>query len=161
MFLLWAGSIKCLMPFTFLQITGVCKLLNQNSESLKTLEFIHCILSSASITEICSSLSPKSLQAHGIKHFSINTTKFLETNPSSVPVELVSFLSSGRCVYFSNLRPIKYIQIFGVCSWLIQVACSEAHKWIYFCFCFVCMSALWISCCIADLWRLVQFKDKL
>ncbi|XP_004290025.1 PREDICTED: protein NLRC5 isoform X1 [Fragaria vesca subsp. vesca] len=84
-------------------ITGVCKLLNQNSESLKTLEFIHCTLSSASITEICSSLSPKSLQAHGIKHFSINTTKFLETNPSSVPVELVSFLSSGRSLYSLKL----------------------------------------------------------
>ncbi|KAM5563222.1 hypothetical protein ABKV19_018072 [Rosa sericea] len=84
-------------------ITGLCKLLNHNSESLTSLEFIHCTLSSASITAICSSLSPKSLQAHGIKHFSINTTKFLETNPSSVPVELVSFLSSGRSLYSLKL----------------------------------------------------------
>ncbi|PRQ31351.1 hypothetical protein RchiOBHm_Chr5g0034531 [Rosa chinensis] len=49
MFLLCAGLTKCLMPYTFLQITGLCKLLNQNSESLTSLEFIHCTLSSATI----------------------------------------------------------------------------------------------------------------
>lgn len=97
-------EIRCLKSYTFLQIAGLCKLLNQNSESLTSLEFIHCTLSSASITAIFCSLPTKSLETDGIKNFSINTTNFLATNPSSVPLELVSFLSSRRYVC-SNIRP--------------------------------------------------------
>ncbi|KAK9944911.1 hypothetical protein M0R45_010453 [Rubus argutus] len=82
-------------------IAGLCKLLNQNSESLTSLEFIHCMLSSASITAICCSLPTESLQTHGIKNFSINTTNFVATN--SVPLELVSFLSSRRSLYSLKL----------------------------------------------------------
>lgn len=88
----------------FLQIDGLCKLLSQNSESLTSLELIHCKLSSASIDEICCSLSRKSVQTHGINSFSISTSNFLETNPLCLPLGLVSFLSSGRYVCYSNFR---------------------------------------------------------
>ncbi|ONH93043.1 hypothetical protein PRUPE_8G209500 [Prunus persica] len=84
-------------------IDGLCKLLNQNSESLTSLEFIHCKLSSDSINAICSSLPTKNVQTHGIKNFSINTSNFLETNPVSLPLGLVSFLSSGRSLYSLKL----------------------------------------------------------
>ncbi|XP_050363520.1 uncharacterized protein LOC126782339 [Argentina anserina] len=107
-------------------INGVCKLLNQNSETLTSLEFIHCTLSSASITEICTSLSPRSLQAHGIKHFSISTTRFLEANPSSVHIELVSFLSSGRSLYCLKLSDNHHGQKFAevVFSTLLNASSS-------------------------------------
>ncbi|BFG42801.1 hypothetical protein CerSpe_290760 [Prunus speciosa] len=82
-------------------IDGLCKLLNQNSESLTSLEFIHC--SSDSINAICSSLPTKNVQTHGIKNFSINTSNFLETNPDSLPLGLLSFLSSGRSLYSLKL----------------------------------------------------------
>ncbi|BBH10087.1 RNI-like superfamily protein [Prunus dulcis] len=85
------------------KIDGLCKLLNQNSESLTSLEFIHCKLSSDSINAICSSLATKNVQTHGIKNFSINTSNFLETNPVSLPLGLVSFLSSGRSLYSLKL----------------------------------------------------------
>ncbi|XP_048429984.1 LOW QUALITY PROTEIN: uncharacterized protein LOC125472487 [Pyrus x bretschneideri] len=84
-------------------IDGLCKLLSQNSESLTSLELIHCKLSSASIDEICCSLSRKSVQTHGIKSFSISTSNFLETNPLSLPLGLVSFLSLGRSLYSLKL----------------------------------------------------------
>ncbi|KAL6271277.1 hypothetical protein ACE6H2_028188 [Prunus campanulata] len=82
-------------------IDGLCKLLNQSSESLTSLEFIHC--SSDSINAICSSLPTKNVQTHGIKNFSINTSNFLETNPDSLPLGLLSFLSSGRSLYSLKL----------------------------------------------------------
>ncbi|KAL5562041.1 hypothetical protein UlMin_031788 [Ulmus minor] len=80
-------------------IDGLCKLLIQNSESLVSLELIHCKLSSASINEICGSVSTNSVTTHGMQHFSINSSKFLETNPVSLPPGLVSFLSSGRSLH--------------------------------------------------------------
>ncbi|GMY06158.1 protein nlrc3 [Fagus crenata] len=77
-------------------IDGLCKLLNQNSETLTSLEFIHCKLSSDFVNAICGSLLIKSMQSHGIQHFSINTSSLLENNLFSLPVGLSSFLSSGR-----------------------------------------------------------------
>lgn len=75
---------------------GLCKLLNQNSETLTSLEFIHCKLSPNFINAICGSLLVQSMQTHGIQHFSINTSSFLEHNLFSLPIGLSSFLSSGR-----------------------------------------------------------------
>ncbi|XP_059660223.1 uncharacterized protein LOC132306717 isoform X2 [Cornus florida] len=77
-------------------VEGLCELLNQNSESLTSLKFIHCKLSSTFVDAICDSLCIKGLQTHGIQHFSIKTSSFLETNPLSFPVGLASFLASGR-----------------------------------------------------------------
>ncbi|PON51406.1 LRR domain containing protein [Parasponia andersonii] len=78
------------------QVGGLCKLLSQNIETLSSLEFVHCKLSSASIDEICGSLVVDSVPTHGIQNFSISTSSFVETNPVSLPLGLVSFLSSGR-----------------------------------------------------------------
>lgn len=113
--------IKCLILYAFLQIDGLCKLLNQNSESLTSLEFIHCKLSSDSINAICSSLPTKNVQTHGIKNFSINTSNFLETNPVSLPLGLVSFLTSGRYVYFSNIRHHSNPSI----CWLVELSAQK------------------------------------
>ncbi|XP_062079255.1 uncharacterized protein LOC133783619 isoform X1 [Humulus lupulus] len=76
------------------QVGGLCELLNQNRESLSSLEFVHCKLSSDSIDEICGSLLLNSVPTHGIQSFSITTSRFLETNLDSLPFGLVSFLSS-------------------------------------------------------------------
>ncbi|XP_028065188.1 uncharacterized protein LOC114268248 isoform X1 [Camellia sinensis] len=77
-------------------VEGLCKLLNQNRGTLKSLEFIHCKLSSTFVNTICDSLHVKDLQTHVIEHFSIKTSSFLETNQFSLPIGLASFLSSGR-----------------------------------------------------------------
>lgn len=74
---------------------GLCQLLQQNNETLSSLEFIFCNLSSASLNAICDSLRVKDMQTYRIQHFSITNT-VLERNPVSLPHGLVSFLSSGR-----------------------------------------------------------------
>ncbi|KAK9281438.1 hypothetical protein L1049_004340 [Liquidambar formosana] len=77
-------------------VDGLCKLLRQNSETLRSLEFVHCKLSTTFVSEICESLHMTGLQTHRIEHFSVKASRFLETNPISLPVGLVSFLSSRR-----------------------------------------------------------------
>ncbi|GAV63852.1 LRR_6 domain-containing protein [Cephalotus follicularis] len=77
-------------------VDGLCKLLIQNSETLTSLQFIHCKLSSSFVNAICGSLHRKSMQTHGIQHFSVHTSSFLENDPVALPPQLVSFLSSGR-----------------------------------------------------------------
>lgn len=94
-----------------LQVDGLCKLLNQNSESLASLEFFHCKLSPAAIDKICGSLLIKGLHIHGIQHFSINTVSLLEKNPVSLPPGLVSFLSSGRYNSYSKFKILLIINL--------------------------------------------------
>ncbi|GFP91072.1 hypothetical protein PHJA_001251200, partial [Phtheirospermum japonicum] len=77
-------------------VEGLCKLLHQNSETLKSVEFIHCKFSPTFIDAICNSLHTKGLQTHGVKHFSIKRSSFLQTDSSPIPVGLLSFLTSGR-----------------------------------------------------------------
>ncbi|XP_024018410.1 uncharacterized protein LOC21399004 isoform X1 [Morus notabilis] len=83
-------------------IGGLCKLLSQNSESLTSLKFIHCKLSSASVEKICSSLLTNIVPTHRIQNFSVTSTSFLETNLVSLPRGLVSLLSSGRSLCSLN-----------------------------------------------------------
>ncbi|KAI8523159.1 hypothetical protein RHMOL_Rhmol13G0051900 [Rhododendron molle] len=82
-------------------VEGLCKLLNQNRETLKSLEFVHCKLSSTIVDTICDSLYLKDLHTHTVERFSIKTSSFLETNQFPLPVGLASFLSSARG---NNLR---------------------------------------------------------
>lgn len=77
-------------------VEGLCKLLVQNRETLITLEFSHCKLSSNFVNAIFDSLCIASSKAHRIQHFSVNTSSFLETNLVSLPPGLVSFLTLGR-----------------------------------------------------------------
>ncbi|KAG8370858.1 hypothetical protein BUALT_Bualt13G0027100 [Buddleja alternifolia] len=77
-------------------VEGLCKLLNQNSETLKSIDFIHCKLSPTFINAICDSLQMKGLQTHGVEHFSIKRSSFLQADSYPIPVGLTSFLTSGR-----------------------------------------------------------------
>lgn len=77
-------------------VDGICKLLNQNKETLTSLEFIHCKLSSDFVNALCDFLLIKSVQTDGIQNFSISASSFVENNLLSLPVGLESFLSSGR-----------------------------------------------------------------
>ncbi|KAF8388328.1 hypothetical protein HHK36_026994 [Tetracentron sinense] len=83
-------------------VNGVCKLLNQNNETLSSIEFIHCKLPSTSLNAIFDSLYLKGTKTHGVQHFSIKVSSFLKTNPVSVPPGLLSFLSSGRSLCSLN-----------------------------------------------------------
>ncbi|XP_011083100.1 uncharacterized protein LOC105165701 isoform X2 [Sesamum indicum] len=84
-------------------VEGLCKLLNQNSETLKSVDFIHCKLSPTFISAICDSLHVKGLRAHGVQHFSIKRSSFLQTDSSPVPVGLTSFLTSGSSLHSVTL----------------------------------------------------------
>ncbi|CAA0825735.1 RNI-like superfamily protein [Striga hermonthica] len=77
-------------------VEGLCKLLNQNSETLKSIDFIHCKLSPTLINAICDSLHMNGLRSHGIEHFLIKRSSFLQSDSSPVPIGLISFLTSGR-----------------------------------------------------------------
>ncbi|OVA02234.1 Leucine-rich repeat [Macleaya cordata] len=76
-------------------VNGTCKFLKQNSETLSSLEFIYCKLSSTAINAISNSLYVNGIQTHGIQYFSIKASSILESNPVSLPPGLLTFLSSG------------------------------------------------------------------
>ncbi|XP_073146798.1 uncharacterized protein [Henckelia pumila] len=77
-------------------VEGLCELLKQNSETLKSVDFIHCKLSSNFVDKIWDSLYIKGLKTHGIECFSIKRSSFLQTDSSPMPVGLTPFLTSGR-----------------------------------------------------------------
>ncbi|KZV23665.1 hypothetical protein F511_06995 [Dorcoceras hygrometricum] len=77
-------------------VDGLCELLRQNCETLKSVDFIHCKLSPNFVDKIWDSLYIKGLQTHGIEHFSIKRSSFLQTDSSPLPVGLIPFLTSGR-----------------------------------------------------------------
>ncbi|KAJ4969577.1 hypothetical protein NE237_016278 [Protea cynaroides] len=81
---------------------GVCKLLNQNKETLSFLEFVHCKFSSTALGAICDSLYRKDIETHGIQYFSIKASSILENSRVSIPSGLLSFLSSGRTLHLVN-----------------------------------------------------------
>lgn len=76
-------------------VNGVCKLLNQNRETVSYLEFTHCWLPTSSLNKICGSLYTSGAQRHGIQHFLIKSSRILESNHASFPTGFLSFLSSG------------------------------------------------------------------
>ncbi|KAL3530334.1 hypothetical protein ACH5RR_009656 [Cinchona calisaya] len=77
-------------------VDGLCGLLKQNRETLKSIELIHCKFSTSFINDICDSLWIKRLNTHGIQHFAIKTSSFDGSNYYSLPAGLATFLSSGR-----------------------------------------------------------------
>nr|GLL33240.1 uncharacterized protein LOC109182724 [Ipomoea trifida] len=77
-------------------VDGLCKLLNQNRGTLKSIKFMFCKFSTSSLNAICSSLCFDGLQTHNVQHFSIKTSRFLDNNGSLLPSGLLLFLSSGR-----------------------------------------------------------------
>ncbi|GAB4848332.1 hypothetical protein Ancab_002999, partial [Ancistrocladus abbreviatus] len=77
-------------------VGGLCRILSQNSETITSLEFVNCKLSSSFIDAICDSLFLKGKQSHGVKQFTIQASKFTDANMNSLSDKFVSFLSSER-----------------------------------------------------------------
>lgn len=96
-----AGFIYLLL--SDLQVDGLCKLLNQNSGTLKSIKFMFCKFSTSSLNAICSSLCFDGLHTRHLQHFSIKTSRFLDNNGSLLPSGLLLFLSSGRYIFISHL----------------------------------------------------------
>ncbi|XP_073040622.1 uncharacterized protein [Primulina eburnea] len=84
-------------------VEGLCELLKQNSGTLKSVDFMHCKLSSNFVDKFWESLYIKGLQTHGIEHFSIKRSSFLQTDSSPMPAELTRFLTSGRSLHSLTL----------------------------------------------------------
>ncbi|CAH2051172.1 unnamed protein product [Thlaspi arvense] len=83
----WIRSEKHVEP--------LCKLLIQSRETLASLEFIHCKLSSSFISAICASLHGKDIHTSGIQRFCIKTSS-IDMDPLAAPSAFISFLSSVR-----------------------------------------------------------------
>ncbi|CAG7900424.1 unnamed protein product [Brassica rapa] len=83
----WIRSEKHVEP--------LCKLLSQNRETLTSLEFIHCKLSSSFISAICASLHEKDIHTSGIQRFYIKASSF-DIDPLAAPPAFISFLNSVR-----------------------------------------------------------------
>lgn len=107
-------------------VQALCKLLIQNSETLASLEFLHCKLSPSFVEGVCFSLCNKRKRIHKIENLSINISSFIENSPSSVVLELVSFLSSGRSLCSLKLRHCHLDRDFGrmVFSSLLEASSS-------------------------------------
>ncbi|KAK1353008.1 NACHT, LRR and PYD domains-containing protein 14 [Heracleum sosnowskyi] len=95
------------------QVEGVCKLLSQNIETMASLRFNHCKLSSEFVNAICESLLVKDLPTHRIQHFTFNTSRLLEADSISIPAGLKSFLSSARCLCTADFRDSELQQNFA------------------------------------------------
>ncbi|XP_031484089.1 uncharacterized protein LOC116253424 isoform X2 [Nymphaea colorata] len=90
------------------QVDGICKILNQNKETLISLEFLHCKLSMDVLSDICGSLYTES--AHSIMCLSIKSSGILFDQVCHSPTGFLSFLASRRSfcsldVSHSGLEP--------------------------------------------------------
>ncbi|KAF3793524.1 hypothetical protein EJ110_NYTH03712 [Nymphaea thermarum] len=97
-----------LTPCCISQIDGVCKILNQNKETLISLEFLHCKLSMDLLNDICGSLYTES--AHSIMCLSIKSSSILFDQVRHSANGFLSFLASRRSfcsldVSHSGLEP--------------------------------------------------------
>ncbi|XP_024016061.1 NACHT, LRR and PYD domains-containing protein 5 isoform X2 [Eutrema salsugineum] len=79
-------------------VEPLCKLLIQSRETLTSLEFIHCKLSSSFISAICASLHEKDIHTNGIQRFCIKTSS-IDIDPLSAPSDFISFLNSVRSLH--------------------------------------------------------------
>lgn len=104
--------------FSTLQVEGLCKLINQNYRSLKSIKFMYCKFTVASLNAICDLLCMHCPQAPEMQHFSIKTSSFLENNISSLPAGLVSFISLRRYGGF-HLSSHQLIYLSVLCCILI------------------------------------------
>ncbi|KAJ0254166.1 Uncharacterized protein HA466_0107070 [Hirschfeldia incana] len=77
-------------------VEPLCKLLSKSRETLTSLEFIHCKLSSSFISAICASLLHKGdIHTNGIQRFCIKASSF-GIDPLAAPPAFISFLNSVR-----------------------------------------------------------------
>ncbi|KAH0916952.1 hypothetical protein HID58_024612 [Brassica napus] len=101
-----------------------CKLLSQNRETLTSLEFIHCKLSSSFISAICASLHEKDIHTSGIQRFYIKASSF-DIDPLAAPPAFISFLNSVRYSY--ELMPER-VSVKCLLIWL-----SKSLQSVHFC----------------------------
>ncbi|KAK9733850.1 hypothetical protein RND81_04G096700 [Saponaria officinalis] len=89
-----------------MHVDGVCMILNQNKDTLQSLELTNCKMSSSFVEAIYQSLCVKDTKTHGVKHFAVKSSKFLEANPTSLPPKLLTFMTSRSLVSleFSDVR---------------------------------------------------------
>lgn len=81
---------------TKMQVDGICKILMQNIDTIASLEFVDCKLSSDFMDAIYDALHPKTAHIHGLEEFAIRASKLYEAGSASLPVRLVSLVLSGR-----------------------------------------------------------------
>lgn len=78
------------------QVDGLCRILEQNRNTLTSIELVNCYLSFPSINAICGSLCKGNRPM--AKHFALKRTKLTNGNSFSLPPNLVLLLS-GRSLY--------------------------------------------------------------
>ncbi|KAI4329851.1 hypothetical protein MLD38_028191 [Melastoma candidum] len=89
------------------QVDALCELIKQHHDTLRSLKFNHCKLTSSLIDSICGSLHMPRLQSHRIRSFSITASIFLDNPKASFPVGFLSFIVSGRYLDSLNLCDMR------------------------------------------------------
>ncbi|XP_071698617.1 uncharacterized protein [Rutidosis leptorrhynchoides] len=74
------------------QVDGLCKLLDQNKETLASVDLVHCKLPATLVSAICDSLHVKGYETNVIKTFSIKRSSFLDSSSFPLPLGLESLL---------------------------------------------------------------------
>ncbi|KAK6940576.1 Leucine-rich repeat [Dillenia turbinata] len=122
-------------------VDGLCILLNQNRGTLTSIEFIHCHLTSSSVVAICGSLKNKAFPTHGIQHFAVKASRFM--NPNNIPAEFISFLSSGSSLdslsfceshFGKKLAKVVFRSLFDASSGLsiLDLSDNKITGWLSF-----------------------------
>ncbi|XP_071689978.1 uncharacterized protein [Rutidosis leptorrhynchoides] len=87
-------DINCLK--TKEQVFGVCKLLEQNKETLASVEFVKCELLADHVSDMCDSLHMQGFENNVIKRFSIKRSMFFNCSPFPLPPGLELLLLKAR-----------------------------------------------------------------
>nr|GEV39613.1 hypothetical protein [Tanacetum cinerariifolium] len=77
------------------QVVGLGKFLEQNKETLSSLEFVNCKLPANLVTAICESLHVKGFETDVIKNFTYKRSSFLDSSSFPMPLGLDSLLTAA------------------------------------------------------------------
>ncbi|PWA86808.1 Leucine-rich repeat, ribonuclease inhibitor subtype [Artemisia annua] len=78
------------------QVEGLSKFLEQNKETLSSIEFVNCKLPANLVTTICESLHVKGFETDVIKNFTYKRSSFLDSSCFPMPLGLDSLLTAAR-----------------------------------------------------------------
>ncbi|TKW25098.1 hypothetical protein SEVIR_3G094500v4 [Setaria viridis] len=108
------------------EVSSVCLLLSCHAETLLSLEFIHCQLYPAVMDKICKAVLQEGSQSHGIKQFSIKSSRICETKPLTISAGLLKFLSSGKSLHLLSLHDTKMQSSFAqmIIHTLLESSCG-------------------------------------
>ncbi|KAL2945485.1 putative pectinesterase 49 [Bienertia sinuspersici] len=90
-------------------LDGLRMILNQNRESITSLEFVNCKISLASLEAIFDTIHTEATKAHGVKHFSVKASRLSEANSDLCLQSSFPFFRQGTS--FTLLRSLESLSL--------------------------------------------------